>query len=98
MVGRAIEQHREHADDGGAHGDRECLLSTLLRIPKEGDNNDDGGDLTMANVKAVILRVMILRSTVVENPSSLPVRNPFNPAYIAGTPNPGLKMPIFSPG
>lgn len=55
MVGRAIEQHQEHADDGGTHGNRECLLSTLLRIPKEGDNNDDGGDLTMANVKAVIL-------------------------------------------
>uniref|UniRef100_A0A0E0KG00 Cytochrome P450 n=1 Tax=Oryza punctata TaxID=4537 RepID=A0A0E0KG00_ORYPU len=35
MVGRAIEQHQEHADDD-AHGDRECLLSTLMRIQKEG--------------------------------------------------------------
>uniref|UniRef100_A0A0E0HFQ0 Uncharacterized protein n=1 Tax=Oryza nivara TaxID=4536 RepID=A0A0E0HFQ0_ORYNI len=64
MVGRAIEQHQEHANDGGTHGDRECLLSTLLRIPKEGDNNDDGGDLTMANVKAVILYVYQTNSDI----------------------------------
>uniref|UniRef100_I1Q405 Cytochrome P450 n=1 Tax=Oryza glaberrima TaxID=4538 RepID=I1Q405_ORYGL len=60
LVECAIEQHREqiraaHDDDDDAHGhgDKECLLNTLMRIQKEGDDLDD--TLTMATVKAVIL-------------------------------------------
>ncbi|KAG8051427.1 hypothetical protein GUJ93_ZPchr0001g30386 [Zizania palustris] len=55
LVDSAIDQHREHRDaDDDAHGDKDqCLLSTLMRIQKEGD--DHYGSLTMATVKAVIL-------------------------------------------
>uniref|UniRef100_J3MSS3 Cytochrome P450 n=1 Tax=Oryza brachyantha TaxID=4533 RepID=J3MSS3_ORYBR len=60
LVDRAIEKHREKkkaaAHDGGdddtiGDTDRECLLSTLLRIHEE----EDDGTLTMATVKAVVV-------------------------------------------
>uniref|UniRef100_A0A0E0LDW0 Cytochrome P450 n=1 Tax=Oryza punctata TaxID=4537 RepID=A0A0E0LDW0_ORYPU len=82
LVDCAIEQHREqstaHDDDGGAHGDKECLLNTLMRIQKEGDDLDD--TLTMSTVKAVILDMFAggseSTSTTLEWALSELVRNP----------------------
>ncbi|XP_052159508.1 desmethyl-deoxy-podophyllotoxin synthase-like [Oryza glaberrima] len=85
LVECAIEQHREqiraaHDDDDDAHGhgDKECLLNTLMRIQKEGDDLDD--TLTMATVKAVILDMFAggseSTSTTLEWALSELVRNP----------------------